>query len=527
MNAKDAKALRVISEMANTNPFSVRRFELENKILGKDFSPESSIAWNRREDKAGAELRPNVKLISQKAVAVVDRILQAKEEGKQGVPSELRQEYWDVATYILLYRHITPLHYGDFWGKLKSQRKVVAGAWQKFLVDYCRLFGVDESYSLDPKAAAHLFACLAQVHRAFFHIFDFILGESLPVTRLRERVWESIFSCDLARYHRSLFDRMRDLSTLVTGPSGTGKELVARAIGLSQYIPFDCETEQFVGDHQEAFFPLNLSALSPTLIESELFGHHRGAFTGAVEERIGWLESCSPHGAVFLDEIGELDAVMQVKLLRVVQQRTYSRLGETKERRFHGKIISATNRNLFDEINAGRFREDFYFRLCSDRIVTPSLREQLDDRPSDIRWFVLSISRRISGGHDAELLADEAKEWIENNLGADYPWAGNIRELEQCVSSIMLRREYQPVRSIRRNRKGGSEARNVESGVPEWLKPVAKCQVNADQLLRRYCTRVYAELGSYEKTAALLQLDRRTVKSKVDEVLLAELRAIV
>jgi transcriptional regulator with AAA-type ATPase domain len=130
-------------------------------------------------------------------------------------------------------------------------------------------------FSLSRQAAAHLFACLAQVHRAFFQIFDHILGDSGPIARLREKVWESIFGCDLARYHDSLSSQMRELATLVTGPSGTGKELVARAIGLSQYVPFDAEGEKILVDSENMFLPLNLSAFSPTLIESELFGHHR------------------------------------------------------------------------------------------------------------------------------------------------------------------------------------------------------------------------------------------------------------
>ena len=102
------------------------------------------------------------------------------------------------------------------------------------------------------------------------------------------------------------------------------------------------------------------------MIESELFGHRRGAFTGAVEDRSGWLETCGPHGAVFLDEIGELDAAIQVKLLRVLQSRTFQRIGETKPRRFEGKVIAATNRDLDEEIGAGRFRSDLYYRLCAD-----------------------------------------------------------------------------------------------------------------------------------------------------------------
>jgi hypothetical protein len=175
--------------------------------------------------------------------------------------------------------------------------------------------------------AAHVFACLFQIRRAVWHIFDNIVGESMPIARLRAAVWQSIFTHDMRRYRRSLYNRMSDVTTLITGPSGTGKELVARAIGLSQYIAFDVQRQCFCGDMSNMFLTLNLSALSPTLIESELFGHRKGAFTGAVADRADWLEISPRNGTVFLHEIGELDAAIQVKLLCVVQSRVFQRLG--------------------------------------------------------------------------------------------------------------------------------------------------------------------------------------------------------
>ena len=161
---------------------------------------------------------------------------------------------------------------------------------------------------------------------------------------------------------------MGDFSTLITGPSGTGKEFVARAIAYSRYIPFQPRTLTFQVHPEEGFYAVNLAALSPSLIESELFGHRRGAFTGAATDRKGWLEVCPSHGTVFFDEIGDLEPTLQVKLLRVIQTRRFQRVGETESREFHGKIIAATNRNLGDAIRQGEFREDFYYRICSDLV---------------------------------------------------------------------------------------------------------------------------------------------------------------
>src|SRR5205814_4034775 len=132
----------------------------------------------------------------------------------------------------------------------------------------------------------------------------------------------------------------------------------------------DPKTKAFALDFTQSFIALNLSALSPTLIESELFGHRRGAFTGALEDRAGWLETCPPLGTVFLDEIGELDPAIQVKLLRVLQSRVFQRLGETRDRSFNGKIISATNRDPNSTANGGGFRRrlrpDLYYPHCPD-----------------------------------------------------------------------------------------------------------------------------------------------------------------
>src|SRR5262249_30706093 len=161
------------------------------------------------------------------------------------------------------------------------------------------------------------------------------------------------------------------------GPSGTGKELAARAIAQSRYVPFDSRRLVFADEGAVSFFPINISALSPTLVESELFGHRRGSFTGAIADRKGWLETCPPPGSVFLDELGDLDPAIQVKLLRVIETRSFHPVGDTASRQFQGKLIAATNRDLAADIRKGRFREDLYYRLCSDQIATPALAEQV------------------------------------------------------------------------------------------------------------------------------------------------------
>jgi DNA-binding NtrC family response regulator len=201
---------------------------------------------------------------------------------------------------------------------------------------------------------------------------------------------------------------------------------------------------------------------------------------------------------VFLDELGELDPGIQVKLLRVIETRTFHPVGDTRPRKFSGKLIAATNRNLAAEIRKGRFREDLYFRLCSDLISTPGLREQIDETPGVLRELIRYMARRVAG-EEADALCGEVEAWVESRLGRDYPWPGNYRELEQCVKNILIHRSYEPL------------ARDAPE--PE---PYFSCgRVTAEELLGRYCSQVYAETGSYEETARRLGLDRRTVKAKV------------
>ncbi|MEM6798890.1 MAG: sigma 54-interacting transcriptional regulator [Planctomycetota bacterium] len=502
----DRRFAVALSELAYCNPFEPERLVLERKALGPDYLAEESVAWSRTEATAHTE-RANVARLAERAEAVAERCRRALLAGALPTEAEMGH-YEDVVSYVLYYRtlaNVTP-------AGLAGHKSAVAAQWKKFLEGYRHFFDACPAAPLACQTPEHLFACLFQLRRAFRQIFDCILGDSLPAARLRGKVWQSIFTHDMRRYRRSLFGRMADFSTLITGPSGTGKELVARAIALSQYVAFDPASQSFAEKADDGFRPINLSALSATLLESELFGHCRGSYTGAVADRVGWLESCPPHGAVFLDEIGELDETVQVKLLRVVQERVFCRLGETSERSFAGKLIAATNRDLTAEMAAGRFRQDLYYRLCSDRIDTPTLREQVADRPEALPGIVRLIAQRVAG-EDADSLADEVDTWIAKSMDADYAWPGNIRELEQCVRNVLVRREYTP----RAASAIGGRA------LPPWLDGVPEGRLTADELVCRYCTVVYAKLGSYEGAAKALGLDRRTVRSKVDAELLASL----
>jgi transcriptional regulator with AAA-type ATPase domain len=475
----DQQIATAISALVYANPFLEERIDLERRILGEAYVASQPF-WSLEPD---LERKSNIDRIAEVCAALVERF-----ERKGAVPE-------DVAVYFLYERYreaiLETIEHGP-----PAER---VAFYPRFRSDVQRYLG-------DQADAAHLFACFFQVRRAFHHIFRNIVGRSLPAARLRAAVWESIFTHDMRRFRRSVYARLGDVPTLITGPTGTGKELVARAIGLSRYVPFDERREKFTGDPAATFMGLNPSALSPTLIESELFGHRKGAFTGAIADHEGFLESSGAMGTVFLDEVGELEPVMQVKLLRVIQSRTFQRLGDTTLRKFEGKLIAATNRDLAEEMRAGRFRQDFFYRLCADTIVTPALREQLDGGEAELRHLVRFISARVAGEPEAEQLTEEVLRVIDPH----HAWPGNFRELEQCVRSVMLRGSYIP------SKPHSDARRRIADGVVSG-------SFTADDLLRNYCTLLYAKTRNYSHVAEKLGVDRRTVRARIDERLLGEL----
>jgi transcriptional regulator with AAA-type ATPase domain len=506
---KERAIAEAMSRLTAVNPFLPERIAFEQEVLGDAFVGTRQV-WSVDAKLDG--MNPNLEALEATGRQLLDDA-RARLAGGTVPTSEEQQLYEDLVLYRL-YAGFT-----DDWRAIleadsqKAQKVTCYAEFERTAEHYLEVRGFERRGRL---GAPFLFAYGYQTYRAFHFVFRQLYGGSLPAAELRAAAWQSIFSADRGRYRRVLVDRMHDYATLITGPSGTGKELVARAIGHARFLPFDPTTSMFASAPGEGFFPLNLSALSPTLIESELFGHKRGAFTGAVEDRAGWLETAGSLGTVFLDEIGDLDGAIQVKLLRVLQSRTFQRLGETTEREFEGKVIAATNRDLGAEMQAGRFREDLYYRLCSDRIETPSLAGQIEDHPEDLHNLILVIARRLFGKEGDEIAAT-VNEWVKGHLGVDYTWPGNIRELEQCVRNVVIRGAYHPM-----GRSGPSEAA-TQGARGAFAAELVAGSLDTDQLLARYTALVYHQTGSYEEAARRLAIDRRTVKARIDRGFLADL----
>ena len=297
---------------------------------------------------------------------------------------------------------------------------------------------------------------------------------------------------------------MEDFSTIILGQTGTGKGMAAAAIGRSGHIPFNEKKGCFSDSFARTFLSINLSQYSEHLIESELFGHSKGAFTGAIGDHRGVFSRCSPHGAILLDEIGEISTTIQIKLLKVIQERVFSQVGSHETEKFQGRVIAATNQPLQKLRREGKFRDDFYYRLCSDTIELPSLKQRLDEYPGEMKEILTAMLERILGFR-SKSLARELNDQIRKNVPTGYQWPGNIRELEQCVRQMLIKRTYT-----------WEQSKETQEKLSDFQHQIKEGKYSAAQMLSSYCFHLYQIHKTYEKVAQITKLDRRTVKKHID-----------
>jgi two-component system response regulator AtoC len=287
-------------------------------------------------------------------------------------------------------------------------------------------------------------------------------------------------------------------TALITGESGVGKELIARAIhrrGSRRGGPF---------------IAVNCGAIPETLLESELFGYKKGAFTDAANDRVGLFEQAN-HGTLLLDEIGELPLALQVKLLRVLQEETIRRLGDNKDMKVDVRILAATHRDLSAETKAGRFREDLFYRVNVLPIVVPPLRERREDIPLLIDHFVARNNARFgtqTRGFDAE-----ARRHL-----MEYAWPGNVRELENTIERAMVLTEKETISSD-----------ELPDHVREANDPV-QLHLASGELSIKKTARVIEEIlirralaktkGNRTKAAELLEISHRALLYKIKDYLI-------
>lgn len=470
-----------VAHAAFSNPFSEDRLKLDLQISAADSN------LDRLE-------------ITDRAIEEVNRQLLGLDKGGYTKFSQFAGKNAELMHTVYLFE-IYHLHMKDFDKHILQQ--VAAGdkpqpvrfASQAMAAFYRRGFS-----ELD---ACKYLSFFFQLRRAFFFIDRDLVGDCPSMQEFRCNLWRNLFTHDPKWFETYLWDRMEDFSTLILGETGVGKGAAAAAIGRSGHIPFDDKTEKFKESFTKAFISSNLSQYPESLIESELFGHSKGAFTGAIAEYKGIFSQCTPHGSIFLDEIGDLTPQVQIKLLQILQERKFAPVGSHEKLRFSGRVIAATNRSLDKLRNEGEFRDDFFYRLCSDVITVPPLRQRIQENPKELESLLERVLQRITG-NDETALVPEIKVILDKSLGMDYMWPGNVRELEQAVRRILLTGNY------------AGEQLTASSDINESLQAkVVRGDVSAQELLCDYCKLLYRRFGTYEQVAKVTGLDRRTVKKYI------------
>ncbi|MBV1860602.1 MAG: sigma 54-interacting transcriptional regulator [Nannocystaceae bacterium] len=481
LSPDDADFLGRVSAAVFHNPFSQARQAVDLELADADASMPRAELLSRVVDRVQARL--------------VD-IAGAESLDVRRFRGEARKRVEHAVLFLLFHRYADPL---DAF----IEAQVAGQGTGQGLPFTAALMDELTAYGFRKDAAAHMVAVFFQMRRAFYFIDRSLVGRAPCMRSLREQLWNNVCTADIGRYSSLLTERMEDFSTILLGPTGSGKGAAAAAIGRSGFIPYDPSRQRFVDAFTSAFIPINLSAYPATLIESELFGHRKGAFTGAIDGYDGVLGRCSPHGAVFLDEIGEVSIPVQIKLLRVLQERNFTPVGSHTELPFRGRVIAATHQDLTVMRREGTFRDDFYYRLCSDVIEVPPLRLRLAEDAGELELLLEHLLARILGGEDSGLV-DEVATKLRRGVRGDYPWPGNVRELEQATRRILMGNAFT-------GEAGASSADDRHA----LVQGVDAGSLTAKGLVSLYCRTLHARHGTYEEVARRVELDRRTVKKHI------------
>jgi hypothetical protein len=478
----DREFFETVARTAFCNPFSEERTELDAKIVGYAADGPSQAYF----DEFTRIISSRVRKLETRNLADVRRY------------GARDRELMRTVFLIDLFH----AYCGDFDGLIGAQLK--AGD-ESLPVKFAEeMLGRMSRRGIGAVEALRFISIGYQLRRAYHLIVRGLIGNSPSMRVFRGRLWQNVFTQDMRLYERHLWERMEDFSTLLLGETGTGKGTAAAAIGQSGYIPYDEKRGRFAESFTHSFIALNLSHFPVTLIESELFGHCKGAFTGAVQAHQGVLARCSPRGAIFLDEIGDVSVPVQIKLLQVLQDRTFCPVGTHEPVRFRGRVIAATNHPLETLRRQKLFRNDFFYRLCSDIIEVPPLRQRLEEDPGELRQLIMHALNSILGQPTPQLVAGVAAA-LAKATGEEYSWPGNVRELEQATRRVLLTGTYIAERP-------GPPASEIE----KLLEGIRTETLDAQELLAGYCKALYEKTGSYGAVARRTNLDWRTVKKYVD-----------
>jgi len=473
---KNKELIKLIAQAAYLNPFSEDRIKIDEKITGDSKTKSHEV------------LIKKVVEITKQIIPKLKNINHYSGEEKQDV------------IYLFLF---------DVYHKYREEfddliiKQIAAGDDSLKVLFAHSVISDLINYGFSEVEAIRYFSIFYQMRRAFYFIFNTLSGVSECMRKFHCSLWNNIFTHDIRWYEKILCAKLEDFSTLLLGETGTGKGTAAAAIGQSGFIPFDTKTGKFEESFTKTFIEINLSQFPETLIESELFGHRKGSFTGAVEAHEGIFSFSSSYGSIFLDEIGDVSIPIQIKLLRVLQDRTFSPVGGHKKLRFDGRVIAATNKPIDKLRQEGVFRDDFFYRLCSDIITVPSLWQRISENSSELTLLLKNTVRKITGNDFPEMY-EIVHNTISKNLEKNYPWPGNVRELEQCVRRILLTKDYHgDIKPV---------SKNLQNKIADDIDAE---NYDAQTLIADYCKLLYQKYGTFQDVAGITNLDRRTVKKYV------------
>jgi DNA-binding NtrC family response regulator len=484
LNSDERNFFSLVERAGLANPFSRERMDIELKIAGMFPDAQGSDRVNQTVH----EVKRRIASLESRQIADIN-LFSGKEH------SQVRAAFLFEFFY-------------DFRKKFDEliSKQMDAGETPVKVSFAGDALGLLRQRGFDPEDSRRYFALSYQLRRAYFFICRNLIGRSPAMQNLRFNLWNNVFTHNLEMYDKYLWNRMEDFSTLLLGETGTGKGTAAASIGRSGFIPYNEKKRYFEESFTRAFVSLNLSQHPESLIESELFGHRKGAFTGAVKNYRGIFNRCSPFGAILLDEIGEVSPPVQIKLLQVLQERVFTPVGSHEPSRFQGRVIAATNRSLHQIKDEKIFRSDFYYRLCSDIITVPPLRERIQENPNEIDDLLAFTLEKMVGRPSPEL-TEIVKQVIDRQLGSEYPWHGNVRELEQCVRRVLLKCSYD---GDKKSHVPEDLLSKLTSGIGDGIIPV-------QDLVSGYCDLLYRRFGTFEEVARRTHLDRRTVKKYIQE----------
>jgi DNA-binding NtrC family response regulator len=518
--------LENVAALLSTNPFVPAWVDRVQACLGDRYRPGLPVWCSRN-----AEIDDNHRLIGERLAELLPKV---RNRLRDGFPATGRERAIYVNAAILAL-------YGNFAGALArivAENAVKVPFWGQFEKGYTALLAIE---GLDAPPAADLLALFYQMYRAWYFPWKLIPGAAPATARARAQILEACVGKDVAAYYRQgLWRTMAEQPVLITGETGTGKELAARCIAGGRFIAFDVQTRRFAAAPLSGLHVVNLSEASSSLFESQLCGHVRGAFTGASEDAPGYLGLAAKGETLVLDEFGEITNDMQVKLLRPVENKVYRRVGERETRLVEARILLSTNRDLGAMVRRGKFREDLYTRVNVLRVVMPPLRRILREAPDERLYYVK--------GFVAEMLPQSPETWdalaykIDAGIArhrAGETWRGNLRALRNHVRQALLSSGVVPDGTDRQpdtgqepgsvatssDRRAPSSRRRQESDRPEeasLLAPDALSRgLSLDDWNRYIVTSTFAMCGrNKSETARRLGVDWRTVDKWIDYALL-------